>query len=432
MRTERKGPKWAKLDNAAKVFPALADKRDSRVFRFSCQLKEEVDKDCLQEAALRTLEEFPTFTNIIRHGMFWYYLEESDLKPVVHEEDRQVCSRLYDRNVHHLLIDISYYKCRINLEVFHAITDGTGALMFLKTMVVNYLQLCHGEELEGKEFSLGIDSSFKEKESDSFSQYYEKPDKNTGRMSFLGEKSVPIFHFREPAAPDCRQFVTEGRVSAKRIVAQAKEERATVTVFLTALLIQAIYDEMEPREKKKAVRIMIPVNLRSFFPSGTVRNFFGLIPVTYDRKRQGEKLEDVIAAVSETFKEELTKEKMEQTIAGQVSLEKHIAARAVPLLIKDLGMEISSRIAAARQTMYLSNLGRVTMPGPLAGYVELFDVFISCAQRQICMCSYEDEMIITCAGSASPRDTERAFFRKLAQYDPDMIISTNYSGKGMK
>ena len=109
-----KRPGWSRLDNAAKVFPALANKKDSRVFRFACQLTEPVQKKALQQAAEQALEEFPIFTNIIRHGMFWYYLEESGEMPIVHEEDQNVCSRLYDKNEHHLLIDISYYKCRIN------------------------------------------------------------------------------------------------------------------------------------------------------------------------------------------------------------------------------------------------------------------------------------------------------------------------------
>ena len=422
-----KRPGWSRLDNAAKVFPALANKKDSRVFRFACQLTEPVQKKALQQAAEQALEEFPIFTNIIRHGMFWYYLEESGEMPIVHEEDQNVCSRLYDKNEHHLLIDISYYKCRINFEVFHAMADATGALMFLKTLVVNYLKIVH-PVLAHEDLSLGIDSTFREKDSDSFSQYYNKEEKNSS-MSFLGEKTVPIFHFHEPSTPDFFQQVTEAEVSTRQIIAAAKQYHTTVTVFLVSLLILSIYDAMEPRDRKKAVRIMVPVNLRSYFPSATVRNFFGLIAVTYDRKKQGETLEDVIAAVAENFRRELTKEKLEKMIAGQVSLEKHMAARAIPLIFKDIGMELSGLIVGARQTMYFSNIGRITMPKALAPYVCQFDFFIGCAGRQICMCSYEDHMMVTCAGSSSPKDTERAFFRRLAEFDPDMIINTNYSGK---
>ena len=286
-------------------------KKDSRVFRFACQLTEPVQKKALQQAAEQALEEFPIFTNIIRHGMFWYYLEESGEMPIVHEEDQNVCSRLYDKNEHHLLIDISYYKCRINFEVFHAMADATGALMFLKTLVVNYLKIVH-PVLAHEDLSLGIDSTFREKDSDSFSQYYNKEEKNSS-MSFLGEKTVPIFHFHEPSTPDIFPTGNRGRGFNKTDHCGSKTvSYDSDSHFLVSLLILSIYDAMEPRDRKKAVRIMVPVNLRSYFPSATVRNFFGLIAVTYDRKKQGETLEDVIAAVAENFRRELTKEKLEK------------------------------------------------------------------------------------------------------------------------
>lgn len=422
--------RWSTLDNAAKVFPAIVDKKDSRVLRFACQLKEEIQPESLQIAVEQTLEEFPTFTNIIRHGFFWYYFEETTMIPIVHEEDRTVCSHLYDNNRHQLLIDISYYKNRINFEAFHAITDGTGATMFLRTLVVNYLKLVHKEELVDADLSLGIDSTFKEKKSDSFLQYYQKQENGKGsKMSFLGAKSSSVFTFREITTQDYRQHVTEGCVSVKRIIGEAKKRNTTVTVFLTALLIQALYDAMEPKDRRKSVSIMIPVNLRTYFESNTVRNFFGLIPVYYDRKKQGEDLETIIAHVAETFKKELTQEKMEKMVTDQVSIEKNFLTRMVPLIFKDITMNAFNRIAAKRQTIYLSNVGKITLPTAVADYVELFDVFISCAKRQICMCSYADNMVITFAGVLASKDTERAFFQRLAEFDQDLIVSTNYSGK---
>ena len=33
---------WRKLDNAALAFPAVTGKNDTRVFRFYCELKEEI------------------------------------------------------------------------------------------------------------------------------------------------------------------------------------------------------------------------------------------------------------------------------------------------------------------------------------------------------------------------------------------------------
>ena len=124
---------WNKLDNAAKIFPAAQSKKDTQVFRFSCELYKTVNKDLLQKATEDTLEEFDIFKSILRRGLFWYYLEESDIKPIVREEYKIPCSLIYQRNNHKLLFEVTYYRNRINLEVFHVLTDGTGAMNFLKT-----------------------------------------------------------------------------------------------------------------------------------------------------------------------------------------------------------------------------------------------------------------------------------------------------------
>ncbi len=41
---------------------------------------------------------------------------------------------------------VSYYEKRINFEVFHALTDGTGAMHFLQELVSNYLKKAHPEQ----------------------------------------------------------------------------------------------------------------------------------------------------------------------------------------------------------------------------------------------------------------------------------------------
>ena len=78
---------------------------------------------------------------VMRKGFFWYYLEKSDLKPKVKEEVDPPCLNLYIRDRKTLLFQVVYYKNRINFEVFHALTDGTGAIQFLKELVKNYLIL---------------------------------------------------------------------------------------------------------------------------------------------------------------------------------------------------------------------------------------------------------------------------------------------------
>ena len=140
---KQKKAHWRKLDNAAKLYSAASNKKDTRVFRFYCELKEQVQSELLQEALDQTLETFPTFLMVLRKGLFWHYLEPCNLRPVVKEEYKEPCSRLYIRDKKTLLFQVSYYKNRINFEVFHALTDGTGAMHFLQELVQNHLTLAH-------------------------------------------------------------------------------------------------------------------------------------------------------------------------------------------------------------------------------------------------------------------------------------------------
>lgn len=126
---------WRKLDNAALAFPAVTGKNDTRVFRFYCELKEEIKEENLQEALERTLEKYPLFRAVLRKGLFWFYLERRDIPAVVKKEAGAPCSGLYIPDKKTLLFRVSYYKNRINFEVFHALTDGTGAMHFLMELV---------------------------------------------------------------------------------------------------------------------------------------------------------------------------------------------------------------------------------------------------------------------------------------------------------
>ena len=125
--------KWRKLDNAALAFPLVTGKNDSRVFRFYCQLKEEVDPDILQKALDQTMEKYPLFQAVLRKGLFWFYLERRDIRAVVKPEKKPPCSQLYIPDQKSLLFRVSYHRNRINFEVYHALTDGAKPIDFTIT-----------------------------------------------------------------------------------------------------------------------------------------------------------------------------------------------------------------------------------------------------------------------------------------------------------
>lgn len=180
--------KWRKLDNAALAFPPATDKNDTRVFRMYCELTEEISPQILQDALDRTMEKYPLFQVVLRKGLFWFYLERRDIRAVAKEEKKPPCSRLYIPDKKSLLFEVSYYENRINFEVYHALTDGTGARNFLQELVQNYLLLRHPEaglphiKTEEK-------ATFRDHEEDSFSQYYSS---ETPKNKDKNPRAVPL------------------------------------------------------------------------------------------------------------------------------------------------------------------------------------------------------------------------------------------------
>ena len=138
--------KWYQLDNAAKIVPSTASGADTRVFRITCELREAVDPDILQRAVTEAAADFPHFSSILKRGLFWYYLDESDLEPEVTPDNLPALSAIYWEGRRNLLYRVSYYGCRINLEMFHVLTDGTGAFAFLKAILSLYLEYKYGIE----------------------------------------------------------------------------------------------------------------------------------------------------------------------------------------------------------------------------------------------------------------------------------------------
>lgn len=426
--------RWQRLDNAAKIFPALVTREDSEVFRITCQLNDPIDPAVLQQAVEDALDEYPMFKCVLKSGFFWNYLENTNRIPKVHEETATPFQPLYDkeldRNRPGLLFDVLYYKERVHLEVFHALTDGTGALLFLRTIIAHYLTRLHSE-IGTVSVDLGTDGTVRQQEADSFNQYFTPSSSRWRIQAVLGKGKKKVYHLHEHKSPDLRQLITEGWASTAAIKKAAGEFDVTITVFLTAVLVASIYDTMDPRDQKKPVSIAIPVNLRNYFPSDTVRNFFGMIDIFYDFSKSGTEFSSICAGVAEAFKNQLTKENLLEIIDRQVGLEKNFFVRIAPLAIKNIVMSRSQQRTLKHRTICLSNIGKIDLPTPLVPFVKRFMIANSTPIKQICVCSYGDEMTIAFSGVMAGREVERAFFRRIAAYDPSLTIAANYSPKNL-
>ena len=407
MQQKMKAKPWARLDNAAKIFPPTSSKRDSKVFRLACELTEQVDPEVLQVALDKTVEEFPYFRSVLRHGLFWYYLETSEFRPLVRPERKPPCSSIYDKNVKKLLFEVTYYQRRINLEVYHVLTDGTGGLLFLRFLVYHYLILKHADHFGENPPLMDADASMAQKQSDSFQKYYDR------HLKQRQGKTPAAYKLKGAKIPENRLRIIEGVVSVQEVLTAARERGTTATVLLTALLLQALQEERSLRDKRNPA-ILIPVNLRKYFDSESSRNFFGVITVKHDFNKEKNSLEEIMASVKACFDRELTKEALEKRMNMMTSLEHNVFMRVVPLALKDVVMRAAGDLSERESTATLSNVGEITMPEELCGYIRLFDVFISTNKLQVCVNSFGDNMTLCFTSPFVSTDVQRRFFRSLS------------------
>ena len=406
---KQKKAHWRKLDNAAKLYSAASNKKDTRVFRFYCELKEQVQSELLQEALDQTLETFPTFLMVLRKGLFWHYLEPCNLRPVVKEEYKEPCSRLYIRDKKTLLFEVTYYQKRINFEVFHVLTDGTGATEFLKELVKNYLYLAHKEEGLEQVSLQPEDMTVQDQEDDSFLKYYSKDQKRPKK------RKLHAFQIRRKKKDGNRLHVHESIVSVQAILKRSRELGVSMTIFLTAIYMMAIHEEMSKMQKKRSVILMVPVNLRKFFPSTSMLNFFNWIEPGYDFATQDGSFEAVLNHTKAFFEAELTKEKMSAHISELLALELHPILRLAPLELKNLCIQAGAKFSEKNVTAIFSNMSAVKMPESYVPYIERFGVYTNTPKMELCLCSFQDKLSFAFTSRYDTENIERNFYRLLKE-----------------
>lgn len=407
---------WTALDHAAKLFVAGTNKTETQVFRFCCELYEDVNPQALQTALDKTIKLFPSYRMILRKGFFWYYLEESDLRPLVIPESKKLCENMKCTSTKKLLFEITYFKKRINIEVYHVLSDGSSAMNFFKMLIKTYLALVN----EMDEPEIDFDSSFTQSEYDSYDHYY------TGE-NYKRDKDKPACRIQGFKYHDNFLRNIAGQLPANEIAALAKSYGVTITILLSACIISAIGQNVKASEKKKPIVLSVPVDLRAFFPSASLRNFFGAIRISYQWKNDENNIEDIIAEIKPQFQSMLTKKYLSRQIDEQSHVEHNIFAKITPLFLKMITLKLVYRRAMKGVTATISNMGKVSLTPEYSSKIRSFEICASTDKLQFCVCSFENFLNIDCTNPHISSDIEKTFFRIFAEKGMKIFITSNYT-----
>lgn len=417
---------WLKLDNAAKIYPAARRRNWSNVFRQSVTLNEEVDVDVLRSALDVTVKRFPSIAARLRRGFFWFYLQELSNAPEIKSEYSYPLVYMSHEEMSKCALRVIVFKNRIAVEFFHSLTDGTGAMIFLKTLTAEYLERKHGIKIPC-EFGI-LDRNEKptaEELEDSFLKY-------AGPVS-VSRKETKAWLLDGERERDGGQHLTCFKLSVKESLNAAHKYGATLTIFLSAVIMKALAEMQKERiseiKKRKAIKLLIPVNLRQLFPSKTLRNFAMFTVPEIDPRLGDYSIEELCAVITHKMGLEITPKHMSRIIATNVKDELNPLLRIVPLPIKNAVMKaIFDNVGERQSCLSFSNVGKVKLPEIMQKYVQRMDFILGVqaeAPYNCGMLSYGDTVYLNFIRNIREADLERHFFAVLRDLGLSVTVESN-------
>jgi NRPS condensation-like uncharacterized protein len=413
--------RWDRLDNTAHLFPVIAGQSMSNVYRISVTLKELVNPELLQEALDIVLPKFDGFNLRLRQGIFWYYFEENGKPaPRVKEETAYPCRYIYQNKNKSYMFRVTYYKYRINLEVFHVLTDGMGGINFLKELTYQYLRLVHPELKGDKGDALASSTSLNRE--DSFLKNYRK-------SSQKGYKTKKAYLIEGDRLNPGEFGVMHGYMNIPELKDVCHRYGVSINEYLVSVFVWSVYREcMHGMPSQKPIRVAVPVNLRPYFNSITTKNFFVMVSAEFHPEKEEYSFEEVLEAVRTSLKEQINKENLEKLFSYNVSNEKFILARATPLFMKNIAMKVVYSQSALANTTTITNIGNITIDDIYKPYVEMFHAFLAMSKGQHIkgtICSYGDTLAFNFSYDLADPSVQRGFFRKIAEDGVAVRVESN-------
>ncbi|MEG1394440.1 MAG: hypothetical protein RR993_01535 [Clostridia bacterium] len=421
--------KWHRLDNSAKIYPMLVNKKNQNLFNITIALTQEVQPQILQTALEMTLERFPSFKVKLMKGVFWYYFDNNDAKPLVYPTSDVTFRKITHTNCNGYCFRICYYHNVISADFFHAICDGSGAHEFLKSLLYTYFNL-GGNDIQSDKMVKTVGSPIDPRElEDSFLAYYKKVKLRDVKLGSL--KGKPAYRVDGILFDNAGRGIIHILLDTAKLLDICHEKKCTMTEFLSALFVMSIYDAQIKGRKQQTddIQLFLPINLRRIFPSITLRNFSLFSRVAANTSTQMD-IDTIIALTHDALKHDLDPQVLLDKISTTVKGEKLIPMRIMPLVLKKLIFRISNIfIGKNKKTATFSNLGRMEMPADMRQFVQHYSFGIGSNEETplaVTASTTFDELCITFVRSICGTEIERCFVGYLNSYGLNVRVISNF------
>lgn len=356
--------RWFSLDYAARIYPLSLAHGQISLFRLSVYLKSDVVPEVLQMALTFTIKRFPQFATTLKKGFFWHYLDSTKGHYNIQAEVSRPFVPIRVSLTGSKTFKVLYFHNRISVEIFHALTDGSGGMVFLKTLVREYFRLLGVESsLDDTTFDINVAPDNAEDNN----EFANAP--KTQASGFINKKSLQMSGKLTRVKP-CQ--VLHFKMDSRKLVEVAKANHTTVTGYIITQMM--IADKYAIEANSGDITVQIPINMRKFYPSKTIRNYsmyFGVrLPI-----KEVTTTENIINEVNRQLKENSTKEKMTEMVYSTRQMVRKL--NFIPLFIKTpIARRVYGFIGERSYTNALSNLGVITFPPELAPHIDSLDFIL--------------------------------------------------------
>lgn len=406
---------WRKLDNTAKIF-SLDEQKNNNTFRLSVILKEKVDSIILKSALIETLEIYPSYRVKIKSGFFWSYLESNSKEPTIEEEQEIPCSSINFSKNNDFLFKVTYFNNKINLDVFHVLTDGVGATVFFKEIIYNYLQLKYTLKVDNREIVKDFGTN-----PDEYLQNVNK------KLGYHG-KTKKAFLIKEKSNMS-KNKTYHYILDLEKFKSICKKEEVSITEYLTALYIYAIYKTVYDKASNKDIVISVPIDLRNHYNVKSFSNFFACMSIEANVfNKNYVSFDKILMQVHKEFKSKLTEDNINKYLARDVKLGTNVLIRLVPLPIKKLFIKYLGKLVNQMATTTLSNIGSIKIDEPYKKYIDNIIVLVNAGRIQkvkCTICSYENNLTVTINSNLIDSMLEYEFYRLLIKYVGEFKLESN-------
>ena len=409
---------WFSLDDSAKIYPMSLEHGNMPLFRLSAYMVNDVVPELLQMALTFTIKRFPSFATTLKKGIFWHYLDTTKRRFVICEENDTPCQPLKVSRSGSQSFRVIYYKNRISVEFFHVLTDGVGGMAFLKVLLSEYVRLTGAVILDkGDIFDVNETPEIEEMRNE-----FARIPHSQNTSGLINKRVLQMNGALSRVKPN---QIIHFKMDSTKLREKAREYNTTVTIYLLALMFQVIKSATDSLTGD--VSVQVPVNMRKYYPSKTLRNFamYSSIKMDIEEIKTTTELIDII---SEQLEEKASKEKMSEMVTSANKIVTSI--KLIPLFIKlPIAKKLYGFLGDQAFTSTLSNLGIIKMPEEYNKHILSMDFVLGTApnNRAICgLITYNNVTTLSISKMTKDPTFEEKYYEVLTK--DGLIIDVEGSG----